>query len=384
MESIKIPFGEKEIILALGAESAGIFAVCINGKVFISENFGDLLDENNFLKYKKAISEYLKKERVKLDVVLSDLHPLFKTTVLGEDLAKKFKAKHVKIQHHFAHIFSAIGDRLLDAKKWPINSNFIGIAMDGTGFGLDENIWGGEAFQIKSEKLKIKNDNLKCKISKTQNLKIERIGSLEEQVMIGGDLAVKEPARMLISILAKFMPKKNIYQYIKKYYSKNEFEALYSQLEQNFNCQTTTSTGRILDAVSVLLGFSGNERNFKHEAVKKLEQNSGIPYSDLEIKIIDKGLRQVLNTGRLFEYLIKNTNKDRRRLAATAQLYIAKGLYEIAKGHESKIGILAAGGMANNKIISTFFAYHGIYLAKKIPRGDEGIALGQIVYYLLK
>lgn len=377
MEELDSPIRKKVIILALGAESAGVFSVYMNGKMFISESFGDLLDEDNFLKYKKVILEYLKKEKIKPDIILTDLHPLFNSTILGAELAKKFKAKHVKVQHHIAHIFSSVGDKIMyntspslklrRTSKYKISDTFAGIAMDGTGYGLDENIWGGEVFHFNF---------------KNKKHSIERIGSLEEQIMIGGDLAVKEPARMLISILAKFMPKNSIYEYVKKYYSKNEFEALYNQMEQNFNCQTTTSAGRILDGVSVLLGFAGNERNYKHEAVKKMEQNSGVPYNDLEIKIIDQRSRQVLDTSHLFKYLIKNINKDKKRLAATAQLYAAKGLYRIAEEYESKADIFAAGGMANNKIISAYLGYHGVFLAKKIPRGDEGIAVGQIIYCL--
>lgn len=456
MESIKFPIKRKAVILALGAESAGVFAVYKNGTIFISENFGDLLDENNFLKYKKAILSYLKKEGIKPDVILTDLHPLFKTTVFGEELAKKYKIPHIKVQHHIAHIFSAIGDQILTFchsersrcgvknllrmqdsahsceisrfarnDKMIFSSIFFGIAMDGTGYGFDGNIWGGEVFKFKVKSLKLK--------------VMERIGSLEEQIMIGGDLAVREPARMIIAILARIMnhesrikekkariikSKKDIYNFVKKYYTKNEFELLYNQLEQNFNCQKTTSVGRILDAVSVLLGFAGNERKYKHEATKKLEENSTEPYflepqipfsviasspsadgergnrvfpatsarllrhSNDYIGIPRNDNRVILQIAPLFEYLIKNIKKDRRRLAATAQFYLARGFYEIIKqNHDLRFLIrdssFAAGGMANNKIISCYLEKQGVYLSKKISRGDEGIAVGQVVYCLL-
>lgn len=362
--------------MALGAESAGVFAVYKNGDIFISENFGDLLEESNFLKYKKTVLAHLRKEKIKPDVIITDLHPFFKTTVLGAELAKKYKTKHIKVQHHIAHIFSAVGDRLLlQPTTYNLPRSFFGIAMDGTGYGLDGNIWGGEAFKFQTPN------------AKRQTIEFKRIGSLEEQIMIGGDLAVKEPARMLISVLNKFLPKEKVYKYAKKYYSRNQFEALYNQMEQNFNCQIATSTGRVLDAVSVLLGFAGNERNYKHEAVKKLEENSTKPYDDMELRIMNYESRKILNTTYLFEYLIKNIKRDKKRLAATAQKYIAEGFYNIIKTHDSRFMIrdscFAAGGMANNKIISSFLQSEGVYLSRKIPRGDEGIAMGQIVYYLL-
>ncbi|MFZ2970774.1 MAG: hypothetical protein WA063_06510 [Minisyncoccia bacterium] len=398
MPSIELPIGKKLKILSLGAESVGRFCFYNNGEIFISRDFGDILDINNFDKYKKAVLRYIKSHEPGL--ILTDMHPLYHSTVLGEELSGKLKVPQIKIQHHFSHIFSAIGDRIMLDAEYSIPDSFFGIAMDGTGYGLDGNIWGGEVFKCQMS-------NVKC-----QMLRIERIGSLEEQILIGGDLAVKEPARMILAILAKIpndkfqisnksqmtnskYQKDFVYKYVKKYYSRNEFEALYSQLEQNFNCQTTTSAGRILDAVSVLLGFADNKRDFKHEAAKMLEKNSSIPYDNTESRIMNQESRKILNTTYLFEYLLKNIRRDKKRLAATAQLYLAKGLYGIIKEAKLPIGSLAsntkrassaffaAGGMANNMIISSYLKKRGVYLSKKIPRGDEGLAFGQIIYYLL-
>jgi hydrogenase maturation protein HypF len=389
-------------ILSLGAESVGRFAVCDNGEIFISENFGDILEEKNLEKFKKAVLAYVK--RKKPDIILTDLHPLYNSTILGEELSRKLNVPHIKIQHHIAHIFSAVGDYILNT-RYSILNTFYGIAADGTGFGFDGNIWGGEIFQIQnsipSTRDKIQNYNLKSKNNQNKELKIIRVGSLEEQIMIGGDLAVKEPARMLISILNKFLPKGKVYENVKKCYTKNEFELLYNQLQQSFNCQTTTSTGRILDAVSVLLGFAENKRNFKHEATRLLEENSTLPYKNYELRIENYELRKVLNTTYLFEYLLKNINKDKKRLAATAQEYIARGFYEIIKAGKNQISDVPdsklkniqntkycipdtyfAGGMANNKIMSSYLENKNVYISKKIPCGDEGIAFGQIVYYL--
>ncbi len=420
MEKIDLPVKKNNNILALGAESAGIFAVYKNGEIFISDNFGDLLDESNFLKYRKAVWEYYAEKKIKPDAILTDMHPLYKTTILGAELAEKFKSRHVKVQHHLAHIFSSVGDtiilntppslKLQRTRKYLIPNTFIGIAMDGTGYGLDGNIWGGEILKISNDKFPMTNEipNPQSQIlNRSQNLnskiQVTRIGSLEEQTMIGGDLAVREPARMLIAILARIMnyesrvknkkhgiinSKGDVYRFVKKYYTHNEFEALYNQMEQDFNCQRTTSTGRVLDAASVLLGFAGNERKFKHEAIKKLEENSAKPYKDIELRIMNHESRKILDTTFLFKYLIKNIKRDKKRLAATAQLYIARGLYGIIhKNIQYPLSnihpIFAAGGMTNNKIISEYLKKQGVYLSKKIPRGDEGIAVGQVVYYLL-
>jgi hydrogenase maturation protein HypF len=360
------------VILSLGAESAGNFAFFKSGTIFHSQDFGNLQEEETWKMFQKELFLFLKKEKIKPSIILSDLHPEFVTTKLAQSLAKKYKAKYFSVQHHHAHVFSAIGDRFIQNSKFKIQNSFLGIACDGTGYSDDGTIWGGEIFEFKISNLKFK---------------ISRIAHLENQVMIGAEKAIQQPARMLIAILKKFLSKNETYTYIKKHYSKNEFELLWNQLQQNFNCLETSSTARILDAVSVLLGFSKNESLEKHGPVKLLEENSTKPYNNLKPKIdtleIQNTKYQILNTTYLFEYLIKNLHKDKKRLAATAQKYIADGLLEITKTIKNKKTILFSGGMANNKIISEILEKQGIYTNKKIPRGDAGISMGQIFYHLL-
>lgn len=385
MQTFKFPIKHKEIILSLGAESAGSFSIYKDGLIFHSADFRDLLEENNFSIFKKEVLAFLKKERIQPDIILSDLHPLMKTTLWGQELAKKYKAQHIQIQHHHAHIFSAIGEQLVQNTKKHKESlrtvncelrTFYGIAMDGTGYGEDEKIWGGECFELGTV---------------NRELRTTRIGHLENQIMIGGELAIKEPARMIISILSRFLPKKEVYVFVKKYYTKNEFEVLCNQLEQNFNCLKTSSTGRILDAVSLLLGFCDNQRKYKHEPINLLEVNSKFPYKNLKPIILKDNSTSkidskfILETTPLFKYLIKNLHKDKKRLAATAQLYIAQGLHEIIK--DSSIinyQSFASGGLTNNKIISRYFQSKNIYLNNKIHRGDAGLSFGQISWFLLK
>ena len=168
-----------------------------------------------------------------------------------------------------AHVFSFVGDKIIQNSvptgrqaKFKIQNSFFGIACDGTGYGFDGKIWGGEVFRNFNFQFSIFN---KIPNSKIQ---IERAGHLENQILVGGDLAVREPARMLISILSKFADKKDVYNFVKKYYSRNQFEVLYNQLQGRFNCQETSSTARVLDAVAVSgsapIDGTGNMVRFSH------------------------------------------------------------------------------------------------------------------------
>ncbi|MDD5463741.1 MAG: hypothetical protein PHP62_01225 [Candidatus Moranbacteria bacterium] len=396
MEEFEIVSKNKNVILALGGESAGNFSVFKNGIIYFSKDFDDLLNEQNFSKFKDAVLNFLKENKIRPNIILSDLHPLFHTTLFAQELAKKYKVKYIPVQHHLAHIFSAIGDQILTTKTYDLKPT-ISIACDGTGFGFDEKIWGGEVFKI---------SNFQFPISKQkEGFNIERIGHLENQILLGGEMAIKEPARLIISIINKFtisnfqFPKKSqflniknkkdlAYSLVKKYYSKNEFEVLWNQLEQNFNCLETSSTARVLDTVSVLLGFSRNERLSKHGPIDLLEKNSTKPYA-LKPIIEFNGNENIwiLKTTPLFEYIIKNISKDKKCLAATAQKYIADGLLEITKNLQpitcNLQPVFFAGGMANNKIISSTLESNGGYTNKKIPRGDAGLSFGQIFFFLL-
>ncbi|MDO8507868.1 MAG: hypothetical protein Q7S53_04880 [bacterium] len=390
MKSWTVNLESNRTILALGPESDGNFSFYKEGKVCFRDGFGDLLDNKNLSNFKRAVLDFIDKNG-KPDIIICDLHPLFHTTKWGKELASKFGVEFVQVQHHLAHIFSAVGDNMITQSchsersdsgveeslskegKGFLHSSlrevgrndkygFIGIACDGTGYGLDEKIWGGEVFEF-------------------SNGGEKRIGHLENQTLIGGELAIKEPARMIISILGKFMKKDEAYEFVKEYYDKNEFELLWNQHKEGFNCLETSSTGRVLDAVSVLLGFSGNEREYKHAPIENLEKNSGKPYEiEPEARGVDGTFE--LQTTPLFEYLINNLDKDKERLAATAQMYLAKGLWDICQKRGGKKQIFFAGGVANNKIISEYLVSKGVIVSREIPRGDAGISLGQIVYFL--
>ncbi len=366
MDKINLPSKKRLTILALGAESAGNFSAYKDGVLYCSEDFGDLLAEPNFARFQQSLQKFIQKNNFRPDVILSDLHPLFLTTRLAKKLAKKYGAEYISVQHHLAHIFSALGDQKLHAKSRRLESEFLGIACDGTGYGTDGKIWGGEIFHISLHGRKSK---------------IQRVAHLENQLLLGAESAIREPGRMLIAILSNFLEKEAVYGYVKKYYTKNDFAVLYSQWQQKFNCPETSSTARVLDAAAVLLGFSPNERRKKHGPSEMLEKNSNKPYPlQPQIMYDEQEKMFILLTTPLFEFLIKNIHKDKKRLAATAQNYLAQGLGEIAG---RKQAVYFAGGLADNKILSAVLKKSGAYTNKKIPRGDVGISFGQIIYFLL-
>ena len=153
-------------------------------------------------------------------------------------------------------------------------------------------------------------------------------------------------------------------------------EALKKVLDNNFNLQHTTSTGRVLDAVSALLGLC-DKRTYDGRPAMMLESMATIPV-DYEPVFSQKQGNKILMTTPLFEFLLRN-KEDKGKLAATAQMYIAKGLYEIAKTVSKKkdIPIVFSGGVAYNRMISGFMLQHGVLVNKELPAGDGGVCYGQ-------
>jgi hydrogenase maturation protein HypF len=341
---------KKNTTLALGAEQNSTFALGLNSQAVISPHLGNCRQSQARQKYRLVLNEHLKKYQFKPRQIIFDKHPDYFTSRLGQKMAAKLNIKQRPIQHHQAHIASVAAEYNL--------GNYIGIAADGAGYGDDGTIWGGEIFICKDEIYK-------------------RVGSLEKQPLSGGDLAAVSPPRMLLGILLKFLERPLVWQIMKAFYKRREFDTLCNQNDQNFNIYQTSSTGRVLDAVATLLKIC-SQKTYEGEPAITLEAFSTTPYRDIEPKFDSDDDLQRLQTTPLFVYLVKNRKRDHRRLAATAQLYLARGFLEIARRQKQRLPIVWSGGVACNRIITTFLTNHGVLVNKNIPPGDGGIAFGQL------
>ncbi|HEX7818297.1 MAG TPA: hypothetical protein VF419_02860, partial [Nitrososphaeraceae archaeon] len=268
--------------------------------------------------------------------------------------------------HHHSHIVSLLAEHN--------KQDIIGVVCDGIGYGLDGNLWGGEIF--------------KC-----ENVtNIQRIGHLIEQPMIGGDLATLNPLRMVVGILFGKVDGFEDFLYsnlIRFQYGHKEIESIISNLQSDSYLKTT-STGRILDAISSLLGIC-YKRTYEGEPAISLESSS---INGKDIFIDPKISGNILDT----TYLLKCIYENRDRLSLkdigySAHSYLAKGLAEIAGENalSTGIGVVGfSGGVAHNKIFAKILKEEiekrGIrfLLQQKIPPGDGGISVGQAYYTMNK
>jgi len=334
--------------VAVGAELNNVICTVKKNKCYLSQYVGDTSKYETFNFLKDTVYNSIKLTRLKPEIVVCDLHPTYNSTVFAKELAEKYNAKLIQIQHHKAHVASVAAEHTL--------TDYVGIAVDGLGYGDDGNIWGGEVFDVK-------NGN-----------EFRRIGHLEEQPQLGGDSATLYPKKMLFGILSKLLDENELIKL--GLFDEQESRLYLKVLENNFNVPITTSSGRILDAVSALLGFC-DRRTYDGRPAMILESVATKPY-DFKPVISNKNGKSVLMTTSLFEFLLNSTNKDKGRLAATAQMYLAKGFFEMAKqkaGNEAPI--VLSGGVAYNRMISEFMMKNDVIVNKDIPCGDGGICYGQ-------
>ncbi|UCH72228.1 MAG: carbamoyltransferase HypF [Thermoplasmatales archaeon] len=350
--SIKLPISCKDTV-AVGAELNNVICTTKKNKCFLSQYIGDTSKYETFNFLKDTITRFIKLTRLNPKIIACDLHPRYNSTFFAKELAEIYNAELIKIQHHKAHVASVSAEHNLNG--------YTGISMDGLGYGEDGKLWGGEVFRVKD------------------GSEIKRIGHLEEQPQLGGDSATIYPKKMLFRILSKLLNEMELNRI--GLFDEKESKLYLKILENKFNVPHTSSAGRILDATSALLDLC-NKRTYDGRPAMILESIATKPL-DFEPVFSNENGKIILMTTPLFEFLLNNIDKDKGKLAATTQMYLAKGLFEIAAKNRDK-PLVFSGGVAYNRMISEFMIKKGVKINMNIPCGDGGICYGQAYLANLK
>lgn len=350
-----MPFKVKKPILACGADIKGAFAIARNNEAILVDGFGDLGDLDNFTKYEKAVKRALTALDIKPEIVACDMHPGYFSTQFAEDYTLSAKGSTLcKVQHHEAHIASAIVDNA-------IKGSVIGIAFDGTGYGLDGNIWGGEFFVGSLKKLK-------------------RAGHFEYIPMPGGDKVVTEPWRMTASYL--YLIKKN-HPKFKKY------PAIKKMITCGINSPLTSSAGRLFDAVGSLVlckDIAVKEAELPME-LEKIAASSERDIYEFDIKKLS-GL-SLIDVSKVIKGVLKDLSAKREKGIVSAKFHntiakiISETTLEIGKKFKVKKVVLSGGVFQNKYLLSEAVRMlreegFDVYTHSNVAANDAGIPIGQI------
>ncbi len=369
-EPLKLGFRSDSNVLGLGGDLNVTVSVLLGDRCFISQHIGNTTKVETLDYMQSATDQMLHLLGVnRVDVVAHDMHPDYSTSRIAARVAGKLNAKTFPAQHHHAHLCALMAEHGLD--------EMVGIAADGVGYGPDGKAWGGE-------------------VMVTDFSSFEHVGGLKRQPMPGGDLAAIYPARMVAGMLWGQLERPAIARVLGEYCGggfkrgARERGVVLSQLERNINVSQSSGCGRVLDAVSCLLGIC-SERTYEGEPAIKLE--AAATTGDAESVRLETAVERVdgkptMDTSKLLIEVLSLLRRrvPRRHIAAAAQSAVARGLASIATEAASSRGVEAigaSGGVLYNRAISGHMqravegAGMSFFRHEILPAGDGCISVGQ-------
>ncbi|MFW5792801.1 MAG: carbamoyltransferase HypF [Bacteroidota bacterium] len=344
-------------ILATGAELVNCFCIGKDKHAILSQHIGDLQNMETYEFYSESIENYKKLFRFDPKLIVTDMHPDY----LSSRYSDNYDLPVMRVQHHHAHIASCMAEHNLD-------ETVIGVALDGTGYGDDGNIWGGEFFVCDFENY-------------------HRVTHFDYLPLPGGDKVTHEPWRMAVSYLYDIYGDEFLnmeFDFLKNI-NKDKIRMLCKAIDEKINTPLSSSAGRLFDAVSALINLCPQSR-FHAEAPMRLES------------IIDKNVTSAYpfnNSDTIsFKPLIKAIVKDLQNnqplsmISSRFHNTIVEVILENVKKISSENGIkkvVLSGGTFQNKYITEntekVLSKDGfeVFSHSKTPMNDAGIALGQLV-----
>ena len=375
----------KGCVLAIGGELKNTFAIAKDNLIYPSAYVGDMEDIRTVDALVESVKRMEELLEAKPTVVVCDMHPKYNTTAVAESLGLPV----IKVQHHYAHILSCMAENdFLD--------EVIGVSFDGTGYGTDGTIWGGEF--------------LRCRTNG-----FERLGSIKPFIQSGGDLSSKEGWRIAASILGDFAglspvggnvennSEENAEEICKslEICSSMEYSLLKNMAKTGVNSISSTSAGRLFDAVSAVLGirrrstFEGEastalmfeaEKWLRDKRINVFDYLKNDHNSDVEeyIKSIDSDTNEFVRE--IARRVIKG--EDRRKLALTFHAGLAEIITQtcIQLSEETGIETVAlSGGVFQNKLLLAIseerLSKSGLRVLRHslIAPNDGGLSTGQVL-----
>jgi len=344
-------------ILATGAELVNCFCIGKDNQAIISQHIGDLKNMETYTFYLETIEQFKKLFRFEPSLIVSDLHPNYLSTQYAVDS----KLKHIKVQHHHAHVASCMAEHHIDEQV-------IGVSFDGTGYGDDNHIWGSEFFV--------------CNLSQ-----YTRITHFDYMPMPGGDKVSNEPWRMAVSYLYKTFS--NDFREFDLPFLKNvepsSVEWLCNAIDQKINCPMTSGSGRLFDAVAAIINLCPISK-FHAEAPMRLEA----VMDKKNKKVYPFGISKTIS----FEETIEQIVKDIRQHVPISEIstkfhntiisVIITVIKEIRNNNNLNKVVLSGGTFQNKYLLEHIESLllkndFEVFSHSKIPTNDGGIALGQLV-----
>jgi hydrogenase maturation protein HypF len=353
-------------ILATGGGLKSIICLTKNNQAFLSQYIGDLNNFKTFTYFKNSIEHLKKIMDIEPEIIAHDMHPGYMST---DYALEQENLKTYAIQHHHAHAVSCMAENGIDHEV-------IALTLDGTGYGTDGKIWGGEI--------------LTC--SRTS---FKRQAHLEYIPMPGSEAAILEPWRMAVAYLNKTFGDQMLGLNIALMHDhkKDKLEFLQQMIQKDLNSPLTSSSGRLFDGVASILGIR-HKISFESQAAMELE---AISKNDLDCKPYsfdfkentDKKPFEIIVTS-LIKEIVQDVISDvdisdiSTRFHRTFVDMFVKGVIKVSSDTGLK-DVMLSGGVFSNSIVFDNIVKDlenndlKVYTHTKVPTGDGGISLGQAI-----
>jgi len=350
-------------LIATGSHLKNTAAVTSGRQAFISQHIGDMDTVQAYDAYQRVIRDFQQLYELHPSAVVCDLHPDYRSTRYAESLGLPV----VHVQHHYAHVLSCMAENHLEA---PV----LGVSWDGTGYGTDGTIWGGEFLAVHSHGF-------------------DRAARLMTFRLPGGDQAVKEPRRSALGLLyAVYGDDIPLDLPPIRSFSLSELQLLKSALRKGLNAPVTSSAGRLFDAVAALIGVR-QRVNFEGQAAMELEfiQNGRIsdkcyPFAVTDITSDLQTPRRILDLKPTIRAIVADwrAGVPVSEIATTFHNTLTEMIVTMAQQVGQQQVVLTGGCFQNKTLLEhTIDRLHvegfSPYWHRTVPPNDGGIALGQII-----
>ncbi len=351
-------------VLAVGGHLKNTVAIGIGQDVFLSQHIGDLDTLEALGAFEKAIADLCRLYSFQPEMIACDLHPDYASTQWAERCCEERGLPLHRVQHHQAHVAACAAENSVEGE-------YLGVSWDGTGYGLDGAIWGGEFFYVAP------ND---------AGNRFERIAHLRPFGLPGGDAAVREGWRSAASLLFEVFgsdsgagsadPDASVQPAGKP---RLEDSRVRYMLENRINVVPTTSVGRLFDAVASIAGVAQQNR-FEGQAAMLLENEIGALRTE-QAYPLPSG-----DWGPLIRALVADKRAGIAILEIAARFHnaLVQWILEVAANAGVKQVVLSGGVFQNRYLTERASAAlesrgFAVYTHQRVPPNDGGIALGQAV-----
>jgi hydrogenase maturation protein HypF len=358
-KSIKLPFKSEKKILAVGANQKNSMALIFDDTLILSPYIGELNSLEAFEYFERTLQSFKRFYDFEPDVIVYDKHPEYMTTKWAKQLQKDHpKLQAIDVQHHYAHLLATMAEHQIDGKV-------LGFAFDGTGYGDDGTIWGGE-------------------VMIADHQEYERIVTIAPFRLLGGEKAIKEPRRSALALLFETYTLDEIVALnvpLLQQFTKEEVHMLHRAWEKGINAPLCSSMGRLFDAVASFADIV-HLSSFEGESGLVMEKYVDENITDIFHYEIKCGM---INLQPMVETMVKM--EDKQRMVSTFFNTITEIIFKIAQKYPA-LPLLFSGGVFQNRVLVEKISRRckqedrTAYFQNETAINDGGIALGQAWYAL--